>query len=551
MNEDQRMKKKLSISQSDELRRITADLKKINKELRHEIEERKNVEKELNESMRLFNDIINFLPDATMVIDLEGKVIVWNHAMEIMTGVKAEDILGKGDYEYALPFYGERRPVLLDMFLFSDNELERQYKKVKKNKGLLKAEAYVKNLNGREAHFIATASLLHDSTGNIIGAIETIHDITNRKRTEEALKEAEAKYRKIFENAVVGIFQTTPDGTFIYVNPAFARIFGYVSPEALMEAITDIGRQMYVDPGARLHFIDIILEQDKMINHEAQCYRADGSVIWVSQSARAVRDENGTLLYLEGGLEDITDKKKAEEESYRMKKLESVGILAGGIAHDFNNMLGAILGNMSFAKMLMDSESKPFSLLDNAEKVLINASDLTKKLITFSKGGTPWLQPLSVEGLVRKTAAYVLRDSHHIQCRYYIHGDIPLLMLDEGQIKQVISNIVANAAESMPDGGDINIYIENIVLTLKDNFPQKEGEYVKISIKDHGAGIAADDISKIFDPYFSTKEMGSQKGMGLGLAVCYSIVKNHSGFITVDSEAGKGSTFSIYLPLPD
>ncbi|MCX5813530.1 MAG: PAS domain S-box protein [Proteobacteria bacterium] len=529
----------------------TADLKAINEELRHEIEERKKAEKELNESVRRFNDIINFLPDATMVIDGKGKVIAWNHAMEITTGIKAENMLGKGDYEYAIPFYGERRPVLLDIFFLPDHELESQYKKLKRNKEQLAVEAHVENLNGREAYFIATASAFYDSNGNIIGGIETIHDITDRKRTEEALKQAEAKYRNIFENAVEGIFQTTLEGTFIDVNPAFARIFGYSSPEVLIETITDIGRQMYVDPEARLQFIDMIFREDRMINHEAQCYRADGSVIWVSQSARALWDENGTLQRLEGFLEDITEQKKTEEESYRTKKLESIGILAGGIAHDFNNMLGAILGYMSFAKMLIDPLSKPFSLLDKAEMVLKNASDLTKKLITFSKGGTPLLQPLSVEGLIRKTAKHVLKDSPDIQCKYYVPEDVPLLMVDESQIKQVISNIVANARESMPDGGDINIFIENVALTSKDNVPQKEGKYVKISIEDHGVGIAADDILKVFDPYFSTKEMGSQKGMGLGLAVCYSIVKNHGGFINVDSEVGNGSTFNIFLPLSE
>jgi len=529
----------------------TADLERINEELRYEIEERKKVEGELNESMRLFNDIINFLPDATMVIDLEGKVIAWNYAMETTTGVKAEDMLGKGDYEYAIPFYGIRKPVLADMIVFSDDEVEKkQYKNLKRQNGRMVGEAHVENLNGREAYFIATASALHDSNGNIIGAIQTIHDITNRKLTEKALKQAEEKYRGIVHNAVEGIFQTTIEGTFIAVNPAFARIFGYNTPEELIETVTDIGKQMYVDPETRLQFIDMVLKEDKMINFETQCYRADGSIAWTSQSARTVRNENGMLLYLEGFLEDITEQKKVEEESYRTKKLESIGILAGGIAHDFNNMLGAILGNMSFAKMLIDPMSKPFNLLDKAEKVLINASDLTKKLITFSKGGAPLAQPVSIVELIKKTVQYSLKDSG-LQCNYFVSEDIPLLMLDEGQIKQVISNIVTNARESMQDGRDINISIENIAVTPKDNVFLKEGRYVKISIEDHGVGIAADDIPKIFDPYFSTKEMGSQRGMGLGLAVCYSIVKNHNGFITVDSEVGRGSTFSIFLPLLD
>jgi len=160
------------------------------------------------------------------------------------------------------------------------------------------------------------------------------------------------------------------------------------------------------------------------------------------------------------------------------------------------------------------------------------------------------MKPVSIAELIKKTVQYSLKDSG-VKCKYHICEDILPLMLDEGQIKQVISNIVANARESMPDGGDINIYIENFAITSKDNISQKEGEYVKISIEDHGVGIAADDIFKVFDPYFSTKEMGSQKGIGLGLAVCYSIVKNHGGFITVNSEVGKGSTFNIFLPFPD
>jgi CheY-like chemotaxis protein len=237
-----------------------------------------------------------------------------------------------------------------------------------------------------------------------------------------------------------------------------------------------------------------------------------------------------------------------EEELFRSKKLESVGFLSGGIAHDFNNLLTGIMGNISLAKLSVRPGDKVVTYLENAENLSVRASELTKKLLTFSKGGAPIKKPVLIGDFLKETARMPLSGSN-VRCEFKMAEDLWPVEIDEGQMRQVIYNIVINACEAMPGGGTINILAENIIHGPADRPSLKDGKYVKLSIKDQGAGIPPENLSKIFDPYFSTKEMGSQKGMGLGLAISHSIIKNHGGFIVAESIVGNGSTFHIYLPV--
>ena len=226
-----------------------------------------------------------------------------------------------------------------------------------------------------------------------------------------------------------------------------------------------------------------------------------------------------------------------------MEKLESIGTLAGGIAHDFNNILTSILGNITLAKMSLQSPDKIIRRLGEAEKAVGNAKNLTQQLLTFSRGGSPVKKTASILELVRDTCEFAARGSN-VRCEFSIPDDIYPVDVDVGQISQVISNLIINAEHAMPEGGVIRVRLENVSVSEGDGLSLKDGKYLKLSIKDQGVGIPAKILPKIFDPYFTTK----QKGSGLGLATAYSIVKNHEGLITAESEPGVGTTFHIYLP---
>jgi signal transduction histidine kinase len=244
---------------------------------------------------------------------------------------------------------------------------------------------------------------------------------------------------------------------------------------------------------------------------------------------------------------DLTDRKKAEEERLKGHMLESIGLLAGGIAHDFNNLLNVIVGNIAVTKMSAQPGDKIYSRLDDAENVCGIASELSKRLITFATGGDPLKKIMSLSELLVNTVSTMLKDSN-IKADFDFPENLYHAAIDEGQMKQAIYNLVINAKEAMPNGGTLAVRGENISISAQDTYPMQEGDYLRISFRDTGAGIPAENLAKIFDPYYSTKDTYSQKGLGLGLAVCYSIIKRHGGLVTVESQVGEGTTFYIYLP---
>jgi len=283
---------------------------------------RKRAEEALRESKRELADIISFLPDATLVIDKNGTVLAWNRAMEEMTGVPAEQILGKGKYEYALPFYHERRPITIDLVLHDNPAVVAKYPVMKKEGNSLLSEIFIPHLNnGRGAHLWFTASPLYDADGNISGAIESIRDITERKRMEEVLKESENRYRSLFEGVPVGRYRTTPSGQILDINPALVRLLGYPDRESLMAvSVFDI----FKNPRERTQWIDRIERDGIVPDFEVQFRTYDGTIIWVQDTGESVRDGSGQVIYYNGNVVDITERKKAEdalresEEKYRM-----------------------------------------------------------------------------------------------------------------------------------------------------------------------------------------------------------------------------------------
>jgi len=233
-----------------------------------------------------------------------------------------------------------------------------------------------------------------------------------------------------------------------------------------------------------------------------------------------------------------------EEELQKADKLESVGVLAGGIAHDLNNFLTVILGNLSLVKRCTQ-DLKATRYLQYMEEAIRQTGNLTWQLLTFASGGNPLTKAVSISKLIEEDSAFALSGSK-TRCKLFLTDDLPSVEIDRGQITQVITNLLINADQAMLQGGTIKIRAEELtVFGETDSLPLQSGDYVALSITDEGPGIASEILSKIFDPYFSTKEHGS----GLGLTICYSIVKKHRGHISVESVEGKGTSFTIYLPV--
>ena len=261
-----------------------------------------------------------------------------------------------------------------------------------------------------------------------------------------------------------------------------------------------------------------------------------------AESLSATLSKNNQMMLLLK--KSISEKQEMEQEILRAQKLESIGVVVGGIAHDFNNILTAISGNVSLAKMYVKPGEKAFEKLIQAEKAFLRAKDLNRQLLTFSKrGGAPVKKVVSITDLIKESVGFALRGSN-VRCQYSLPDGLLLVEVDEGQINQVLNNLIINADQAMPEGGTISISGENISLEKGNELPFEEGKYVKITIKDQGIGIPKEDLTRIFDPYFTTKK----KGSGLGLATAYSIVKKHGGYISVNSEPGMGTTFFLYLP---
>ncbi len=269
----------------------------------------------------------------------------------------------------------------------------------------------------------------------------------------------------------------------------------------------------------------------------------DGNIIYVETKSYPLRDASGDVSSVIEVINNITDKHLLEEQLLRTQKLEAVGLLAGGIAHDFNNLLQGVFGNISLAKHFSNFEGESYQMLVEAERALVQSRNLTKQLLTFSKGGEPVKKIISLTSIIQDSVKFALSGSN-VNYSFSMDADLWPVEADEGQINQVMHNIVLNAGDAMPEGGTVEISAGNVFVDGKSSLPLKKGKYVLITIKDSGIGISENYIAKIFDPYFTTK----QKGSGLGLATSFSIIKKHDGLLDVTSKLGAGSTFFIYLP---
>ncbi|MBP7526876.1 MAG: PAS domain S-box protein [Syntrophorhabdaceae bacterium] len=507
----------------DILRRLEHDLRERTKELNclyaiADIVE--NLNRPLEE---ILQEIVNFLPQ------------VWQHPDTTCSRII------RGTQEFR-----------------TDNFKETPYKQAAdivvngKHAGVVEVSYLEKMEECDEGPFLKEERRLIDAVARRLG--KTIE----RYEMEAALKRSEEKYRSIFENAVEGIFQTTPDGRYLSVNPSLAKMYGYDSPEEMIDSVTDIERQQYVDLEDRETLKNLYDTQGFVEGFETQLYRKDGDKVWISMNARAVRGANGEIIYYEGTTEDITRRKKAQEETTRLElqlrqsqKMEAIGTLAGGIAHDFNNILSGIMGFTEMVQDDMPPDSRAYHRLGLVLKGAHRGRDLIRQILTFSRQTEYEQKPVALSAIVEeglKLLRPLLPATTEIRFRSLTDDDT--ILADSAQIHQVLMNLCTNGTQAMgKKGGVLEISVTGDHFKKGDPLPipdMKPGHYLALKVRDTGPGMQPEVVERIFDPFFTTKAHG--EGTGLGLSVVHGIVKSHGGFIRVESEPEKGSVFHIYLP---
>jgi len=525
---------------------------------------------EQQKERNMLRSLIDNIPDAIFVKDTNGRFIVANLRVARIFGVETPDeILGKNDYEL---FPAEIAKVHLD----DEQELIRSGQVKQETEETLPGSV------GQMAHVVTTKVVLRDSHGQATGLVCIGHDITSRKKTEEALREAELKYRGIFDKAIVGIFQSTPEGRFLAVNPAMAFTLGYLSPEEMIASITDITTQFFVDHKRGVEFMLVMDRVGGVKNFECEAFQKDGGKIWLTMSIRAIR-QDGVIIRYEGMCEDITERIMLREQLLQAQKLESVGQLAAGIAHEINTPTQYIGDNVRFLKDAFQDLGK---LLANYERLLLAAKSNTLSAETIQEveatvGETDSIYLLdeipkaveqTLEGVNRvATLVSAMKEFSHPSTKEKVPIDlnraisstitvarnewkyvadletdfdptIPPVSCLPGEFNQVILNLIVNAAHAIadvtekggPEKGKIKVQTRN------------SADWVEIRIEDSGTGIPEKVRTRIFDPFFTTKEIG--KGTGQGLAIARSVVVDkHGGSIHFETEEGKGTTFIIRL----
>jgi PAS domain S-box-containing protein len=384
-----------------------------------------------------------------------------------------------------------------------------------------------------------------------------IVDITERKQVEEALRESEERYRSLFNDVPVGLYRTTPEGAILDANHALAQLLGYPDRESLL-AITTF--DTYVDQKVHVQR-NASMDRDGILrNFEYQLRRCDGSTIWVEGNSKTIRDGEEKVLYYEGTLADITERKKAEQELANLleqlrqsQKMEAIGRLAGGIAHDFNNLLTVIKGYSQLSLIELKEEDPVRTNVEETRKAADRAADLIRQLLAFSRRQIMEMKVIDLNGLLQDLEKMLQRViGEEVELVTRLDKNLGRIKVDPGQIEQVIMNLAINAKDAMPNGG--KLFIETSNTELDEGYARTHiavipGRYVRLSVSDTGVGMKPEVRNRVFEPFFTTKEKG--KGTGLGLSTVYGIVKQSGGNIWVYSETGQGTTFKIYVPRVD
>jgi PAS domain S-box-containing protein len=477
-----------------------------------------------------------------------------------MTGVPAKEMIGKGDYQYTIPFYGYARPQFMDLFWESEHEIASKYSSIKREGDNLVGEAYCPALyGGQGAHIWVKTSPLRDAEGHLIGAIECIRDITDQKTAQAKLRESEERYRTVIEESNDGI-ALVKGNQHIFVNQQLVRMFDYDRPEDIIGQPTSL--LVHPDDQERVMAINRLRQSEEPVSqrYDFKGQRKNGQPIYIEVSAARTiyQGEVVSLAYLR----DISDRKQAEQlrrdlelRLQRAEKMEALGLLAGGVAHDLNNVLGIVMGYSELLIYDMDPSSPLRPNLQSILEASQRATAIVQDLLTLARRGVSSRQVLNLNQIIQDSnhsPEFQTLSAYHpsVQIKMELAPDLLNISGSAIHLSKTLLNLVSNASEAMPQGGTVTIKTSNQYLDkpIQGYEEVQEGEYIVLSVSDTGSGISPTDLKRIFEPFYTKKVMG-RSGTGLGLAVVWGTVKDHNGYINVQSDQGNGSIFNLYFPV--
>jgi PAS domain S-box-containing protein len=499
---------------------------------RYELDKRRRAEQSLERSKERYKSILEDLPDLICRYKPDTTITFVNDAYARYFGRPEGELLGTS--------------FLVLIPQESHAYVREKIASLNRNNPFITMEHGVITPDGQRRWQVWTDRALFDSSGMLTEIQSIGRDITEQKIAGEAQENSRRFLQTIMDGVSEPIIVVGDNYRIRMMNKA-AREFSGSADKAEFCYEVSHGRKDVCDHTHICCPLDMVRKSGKqeIITHYHR--RSDGAKRLIEIIASPFWGADGTFQGIIQLQRDITEHKKMENELIKIQKLESLGVLAGGLAHDFNNLLTAILGNINLARIMAGPDRKTADVLADAETAAIRAKDLTYQLLTFSKGGKPVLNIAGLGNVIKETAQLTLSGSN-IDSEFIVPDDLWPVEADTGQMSQVFHNIVLNAREAMPEGGLVTISAENRIIGKNNALSLNQGRYIMISFEDRGRGIPDEVLQNIFDPYFTTKEMGPQKGMGLGLSICYSIVKNHHGLISVTSREGMGTTVYIWLP---
>jgi len=506
------------------------------KALKKEYRVRKNMEVALRKSKEKYRLLVKNLPSIVYKGYKDWSVEFFDEKIERLTGFEVDS-------------FNSKQISMLDLIVDEDIESAKNsfIQALKTDKSYVR-EFRIRSQTGNIHWMQERGQIICDDAGRIEYVSGVFFDITNCKDAEAILRQSETRLKAVFEANPDPVVVYNIHGHPQYLNPEFVNVFGWTLEDLKGRRIPFVPDDQKEITAEKL---EELYKNQKPMRFETTRLTKDGQLLDIFISAAIIKDLESEPSGMVVNLTDVTEKKRLETRLQGSQRMEAIGTLAGGIAHDFNNLLMGIQGNASLLLFNKDAAHPDYAHLKNIEKYVLQGSDLTNQLLGFARGGKYEVEVMNLNEVLKRENRLFTRAKKEIVIHEQYEKELWPVKVSRGQIEQVLLNLYVNAWQAMPGGGDVYVRTNNIFLDQHFIKPYQisPGKYVKISITDTGTGMDKTTLQRIFEPFFTTKKMG--RGIGLGLSSVYGIIKNHGGFIDVQSEKGEGTSFYIYLPAMD